>query len=271
MSFGVECIAASMLRLVRDEVQAPVPDGLVERLWARRASLKALELAIRRTPPYRRGKLRRLALRAIELARTTPGETGLAAAVAVVAHREPRAHLLQALGECVGFAKPNLDRIWREQAERAMRLTGLSFARGFSFPEEEGRWTDGEIAVLELPVDTPLDATVLVLMVVRAFFPPGATEFAFKTATGIGKVRRHVLRPEQGPRVELTVEARAVGTPARKAVIVLQLLDAGRPIALGLSDDPRLLGLYVERIEALADNGAPQAAPAGRGVPPPPA
>ena len=32
VKFGVECIAASMLRLVRDDLQAPVPDGLVERL-----------------------------------------------------------------------------------------------------------------------------------------------------------------------------------------------------------------------------------------------
>jgi hypothetical protein len=47
------------------------------------------------------------------------------------------------------------------------------------------------------------------------------------------------------------VAARAVGSGTCRIVVALRPTDARRPIALGLSHDPRLLGLFVERVDAL--------------------
>jgi hypothetical protein len=244
-----------MLRLISDEVGAPVPGGVIARLWGRQASLNALELAIRRVPPYRRRSLQQFALQAIHLAKSQSAETtsSFVAAVAILARAEPRAELLRAVREHMGLEDADLGLLWQEQATRPDRSAGLSFPRGFSFPEEAGRWTDGEIAVLEMPVDAPADATVRVRLDVRPFFPPGAKKFRFEMATGVGRPLRHVLTTEGGSPVEVIAVARAVGSGMRRVVIALRLTDAGRPIALGLSDDPRLLGLFLEHAEVLQD------------------
>jgi hypothetical protein len=251
--FGFGCIAASMLRLISDEVRAPIPAGVIERLWGRQASLNALELVILRIPPYRRRSLQQLALKAIHLAHSESAETasGFAAALNIVARPGPRAQLLQAVRKLAGFENADLHLLWQEQAARASCSTGQSFPRGFSFPEDEGRWTDGEIAILEVPADAPLAATVRVRLVVRPFFPPGAKRFRFEMATGVGLIHRRVLTTEGGTPVDVIVAARAIGSGKHRVVIALRLTDAGRPMALGLSDDPRLLGLFLEHVEVL--------------------
>jgi GT2 family glycosyltransferase len=159
----------------------------------------------------------------------------------------------------------HLRRVWRDEAARDVKpdTAERMFIKGFSFPEAEGRWTDGKLSVMEVPVDAPLDAVVRVRLVVRPFIPPGVSKFAFATATGMDPVGRHVLTTQGGSPVEVILATRAVGSGKRRAVIALGLTDAKCPTALGLSDDPRVLGLFVERVEALrsesiASNVEPQ-------------
>ncbi len=254
-------IAAHMLRLIRDELQVSMPKDVIERVGARAAPFDRLVLAVCRTPPYLRTAPQRLLLKAIEIAKSEPDVPGTFWACVRFILRRP--HVLARLiaegrTELPWQARPDPAAIWREEAARETVLdpAGPSFRSGFSFPENDGRWTDGKVAVLELPVAAALGASVDVRMVVRPFFPPKKTTFDFRIAASGDAVTRHVLSTSGGSPVAVTIAARAVGATARKVVIVLQLIATGRPIALGLSDDPRLLGLFVESVEVPGDKNA---------------
>jgi hypothetical protein len=169
-------------------------------------------------------------------------------------HRHLRTQVFAAIyDQLAGMRRPNLAAIWQDQASRETTFDSRkpSFRRGFSLPDEDGRWTDGKVALLELPVDVPLDTIVRVRFVVFPFIPPGLKQFCCRITSGIGAVRQQVFTYDEGTAIEMVLRARAVGRTARKVVIAFELTDAGRPIALGLSDDPRLLGLLVRSVEAL--------------------
>ena len=246
--YGYGFAAASMLHLIEVEANVAIPKGVIQRLWGRQATLNSLELSLRRIPPYRRGAVSQLTLQAIQLAKVKSTRNSFLAVIAVLARTGSGASLLRGIWKQAGLGKIDLQSLWLNQAVSLASRNGVSFAHGFSFPEAEGRWTDGQLAILEVPADAVIGTVVQVRLLLRPFFPPGAVEFRFNSATGTGSIRRHVLTVAGGSPVEVVVDARVVGEKSRKVVIVLRLLDAGRPIAYGLSDDMRLLGLLIERV-----------------------
>jgi putative nucleotidyltransferase-like protein len=253
-------MAASMLRMISKELQAPIPDGIIERIWRDAAPFPALELALRHNPSNLQRPFTRWALRAFDIARTEPvaATSSLGKMIAILFRSSLRAKAIRAAKQellpWLGRSA-ELEELWRDYAARETDFGSASvvFPHGFSYPESGGRWTNSKFAVLEMPVDAPIDASVRVRLVVRPYLPPGAKRFAFDTATGTGRAELHVLTTKQDNRFETTVAARAVGIATRKAVIAFRLVDAACPSALGLADDPRLLGLCIQSVEIVQD------------------
>ena len=247
-------IAAPMLGLIRDEFNVPMPGGIVERIWRDAAPGKGFELFIRRRPPYGRGGLERWVLRLLEVARTTPERPGAWRQWRRLALSHPaalRRIISASLVDFHFFKRGALRRLWTEQAAGQSPDTGdaPAFVRGFSIPEIEGRWTDGQFAVFEVPVEAPAGAIIPVTLGLAPFLPGDAKSFKLQITGGVGAPRSHALRRADSFPAELLLNARVVGAGRRKVVIALHLKDAGYPQQLGLSDDLRQLGLNVKRID----------------------
>ena len=151
-----------------------------------------------------------------------------------------------------------LKKIWSSYLKNANdNFTETVFLEGFSFPEDSGRWTNARIAVLKLPIDKEMsNETISLCFNVLPFFPPGASSFAFDYYAGLGE-KNQVFRTEQGSPVNLYLEARVEGEHLPKVVIVFRLIDAGRPLSFGVSEDSRLLGLFIKHfsLNSLINSG----------------
>jgi hypothetical protein len=140
---------------------------------------------------------------------------------------------------------------------------------GFSFPETLGRWTDGRFAALSMQVN--MTGLVSLAIEVRPFLPPGAGDFSFSVFGGAGGSLSFTLPRADGWVSTITVQASALplsarsgGTPAvlndsgelaaRRGLVVLvfELTDADCPKDMGLSTDPRRLGLLVGDIRPIS-------------------
>jgi len=144
-----------------------------------------------------------------------------------------------------------LNRAWTKAAAEIKPLLGdkADFARGFSFPETEGRWTDGKLAILRLPINLPGESIDLRVTAIP-FYPPGTTGFVFDVISWPGRGRQHLLHRSEGSPARFTVENVPL-LSQRYALLVFRMLDAATPKLYGLSDDVRALGLLISRIEVL--------------------
>ena len=157
-----------------------------------------------------------------------------------------------------------LKRIWQQVACVAYpsRGSGVWFGQGFSIPEDEGRWTDRQFAVLEVPVDDRTRDPVAVELAVVPFLPPGTDNFRFVAYAGVGSVQQMAAGRTDPMPHKITLKARVVGRGQRKIVVALRMLDCQRPTDIGHSIDPRLLGLFVKQVVI---NGVTVFTPAGAG------
>jgi hypothetical protein len=139
-------------------------------------------------------------------------------------------------------------RLWNQIAAMTATHRGseLSYTRGFSQAESEGRWTDGHVAALEQPVEYPIGEVVEARLTVRPFIPAGHGEFRFSVDAGLG-VEQHRLTDPKATTIRLMARVAGIGSP--KVVVVFDLHDARSPKALDLADDPRLLGLFFLNVE----------------------
>lgn len=255
VSHGYGWIAASMLHLVAG-LGAPVPDGVVSRLWGRQTPFNAIELMVRRTAPHRRGSLQRVMLEFIQRAKAEPTSSAAAAVRAMFGRPEVRGELSTVARSYMGLERVDLPAVWTEQAAIPASSDTLNFVRGFSIPEQAGRWTDGKVAVLEMPVDAAANAIVPVRLKVTAFIPPRRLQCRFDVTAGAGNVARHTVWRHRGRGTEITVPARVIGGAQPKVVLAIRVRDARPPVAFGLSDDFRRLGLLIEDV-GLADGRMP--------------
>lgn len=244
---GYGWIAASMLHLVAG-LGAPVQDGVVSRLWGRQAPLNALELAVRRTAPHHRGSLQRVMLEFIQRAKAEPTSSAAAAVRAMLGRPAVRRELSTVARRHMGLDRVDLPAVWAAQAAVPAASDTLNFVRGFSIPEQAGRWTEGNVAVLEMPVDAAADTILPVRLKVTAFIPPRRFRCRFEVAAGAGDVVRYAAWRHRGRGAEFTVPARVIGGAQPKVVLAIRVRDARPPVAFGLSDDFRLLGLMVEDV-----------------------
>jgi hypothetical protein len=165
----------------------------------------------------------------------------------------------------------NARALWREFAakENAFPAPPIAYLHGFSFPETMGRWTDGRLAALAMQVN--VTGPVSVTLEVRPFLPPGASQFSFSAFGGADTDFSFTLRSAEDWVSTVTIQAVALPIPSELAgagpvdeygeckpkgfvILAFELSDAGCPMELGLSTDPRRLGLLVGDVRLVIEN-----------------
>jgi hypothetical protein len=255
--------AAQLLDVVAREMPALVPDGLVEQLWDYGPPGKSIEISIRAVPRAQRTQWQQFCVAFFTALRARfkapfRGRDWLRLPAAVIAAFDTGIVQFPFFGDAI------LKRIWQQSASAAYpsRGNGVWFGQGFSIPEDEGRWTDRQFAVLEVPVDDQTRGPVAVELVVVPFLPPGTDNFRFVVYSGIGSVQQMAAGRTDPMPYKIALKARVVGRGQRKIVIALRMLDCQRPTDIGHSIDPRLLGLFVKQVVI---NGVTVFTPAGAG------
>lgn len=241
--------AAQLLDVVAREMPALVPDGLVDQLWDYCPPGKSIEIAIRAVPRAQRTQWQQFGVAFLAALRARfrapfggrdwlklPG-AAMAAFDASIVHFP---HLRDAI----------LKRIWQQaaRATHSLRGTGVWFGQGFSIPEDEGRWTERQFAILEVEVDDQTRGPVAVELAVIPFLPPGTDKFRLVAYAGVGSVQQMTAGRTDAMPFRIALKAKIVGTAKRKVVIALRMLDCQRPTDIGHSIDPRLLGLFVKQV-----------------------
>jgi hypothetical protein len=253
--------AAQLLDVVAREMPVLVPDGLVEQLWDYGPPGKSTEISIRAVPWARRTPWQHFgvaffaALRARFKAPFGGRDWLKLPGAAIVAFDTSVAHFPL-------FRDAILKRIWQQtaRAEYPLRGKGVWFGQGFSIPEDEGRWTDRQFAIIEVSVDEPTSGSIAVELAVVPFLPPGTDSFRFVAYAGRGAAVQMAAGRNDAMPFKITLNAKIVGAGQRKIVIALRMLDAQRPMDIGHSIDHRLLGLFVKSVSI---NGVSVFTPAG--------
>jgi len=255
--------AAQLLDVVAREMPALVPDGLVEQLWDYGPPGKSIEISVRAVPRAQR----------------TPWQQFWVAFFAALRARFkspfrwrdwpklPEAAMAAFDASVVDFPlfrDAVLKRIWQQTASAAypLRGKGVWFGQGFSIPEDEGRWTDRQFAILEVPVDEQRLDSIAVALAVVPFLPPGTDSFPFAAYAGAGDVLQLTAGRNDPMPFKFTLNAGIVGSSQPKIVVALRMLDARRPMDIGHSIDHRLLGLFVKSVSI---DGVLVFTPAGAG------
>jgi len=253
--------AAQLLDVVAREMPALVPNGLVEQLWRYGPPGKSVEMRLRAVPPAQRTQWQHFgaaffpALRAQFRAPFRWSDWMTLPRAASTAFDAGITHFPL-------FRDAILKRIWKQAADTThpLRGKGVWFGQGFSIPEDEGRWTDHQFAVIDVPVDEQSQAFATIELGVIPFLPPGTDSFRFAAYTGTGEVLQVIAGRNDPMPFKLTLKAKIVGTGQRKIVVALRMLDTGRPMDIGHSIDHRLLGLFVKWV---AVDDVPVFTPAG--------
>ena len=255
--------AAQLLDVVAREMPALVPDGLVEQLWDYGPPGKSIEISIRAVPwaqrtPWQQFWVAFFASLRAQFKAPFRSRDWLKLPGAAMAALDASVVHFPLFGDAI------LKRIWQQtaSAEYPLRGKGVWFGQGFSIPEDEGRWTDRQFAIIEVPVDEQAHGSIGVELAVVPFLPPGTDSFRFVAYAGRGAVLQMAAGRDDAMPFKITLNAKIVGAGRRKIVVALRMLDAACPADIGLSIDPRLLGLFVKQV-AIA--GAPVFTPAVAG------
>jgi hypothetical protein len=255
--------AAQLLGVVAREMPALIPDGLVEQLWDYGPPGKSVEISIRALPRAQRTQWQQFGVAFFAALRSRfkapfRGLDWLKLPGAAIAAFDA------GIVQFPYFRDAILKRIWQQIASAAYpsRGSGVWFGQGFSIPEDEGRWTDRQFAVLEVSVGDRTRGPVAVELTVVPFLPPGKDNFRFVAYAGIGAVSPMAAGRTDAMPYKIALKARVVGHGQRKIVVALRMLDCQRPTDIGHSIDPRLLGLFVKQV---AIDGVTVFTPAGAG------
>ena len=238
---GAHWRALNVLRLIRDHADTPVPNHVLGALASRVPLSQRLRMRRQLSRGFRDSALRRLMLYTHPW-RFPPQPYEL---------RTPRplTFVLQ------WVVRNRLKRAWKAFQKSSHEPTMVDYPYGFSVPNTEGRWTTGELAIIELSIPGRSRRTVTVEIVAMPFVPPGRTAFNFRAFAGV-RIERHSVAYSDKVYLRLPAQVSQQG----KTVIALQLDDARSPSALGLNTDSRFLGLLVKSVAVLADGSEINAA-----------
>ena len=239
--------AAQLLDVVAREMPALVPDGLVDQLWDYGPPGKSIEISIRAVPRAQRTQWQHFGVAFFAALRARfkapfRGRVWLRLPGAAIAAFDA------GIVQFPFFRDAILKRVWQQSAADSPRGSGVWFGQGFSIPEDGGRWTDRQFAVLEMPIDDQTRGPVAVELAVVPFLPPGTDNFRFVAYAGIGAVQQMAAGRADAMPFRIALNAEIVGTAKRKVVVALRMLDCQRPTDIGHSIDPRLLGLFVKQV-----------------------
>jgi hypothetical protein len=121
-------------------------------------------------------------------------------------------------------------------------------AGGWSWPDPTGVWTDGDRArlILELKAD-PLSEAVLVLDVVP-FLTPEHAELTVDVRSSDTQLAHRMFREDDlEGRLVLRLPP-SVRDDTGRTVVDFQIHEPARPVDLGVSSDPRRLGLHLNSL-----------------------
>ena len=144
--------------------------------------------------------------------------------------------------EEVDRSLPFGEKIVFAEGSGAERLLG----EGWSGLEETGVWTDGEKASLVLkPTGVAPESAELVLAV-SGFVRPEHPELEVEVSAYDQRLAVRVFSHGEAQRLLRVPWPAAPGDGTGRTAFELRLSDPARPVDLGLGDDPRRLGLYLE-------------------------
>jgi Uncharacterised nucleotidyltransferase len=261
---------AACLAFLADELELPIPREALRGLRAARPSmLERLEFALRRSGPTHPGKARAALLAFQDFRRRTGGLVRRSAALAVGPYFRDRWALDAGAYRTIGYAlaaafgRPDwLRPLWLSQprlnllASLARGAGDLAFSalddhnffHGWSWPEANGRWTDGPEAIVALRPVRPVGNSI----VLRALVDPFVT-------TGHSAMRVSVWANDT--RVAVWWFWCGVSKPERRSVVPAAALRQGEPLLLtfvirrpcrpcdiGHSADTRDLGIFVRSL-----------------------
>jgi hypothetical protein len=234
--FSVGAKARLMLRLVREATDTAVPDHALRALGYAQALSAVGEVALSRLPQTAVLRMQTVILTQTKNAR-------LRRWINRARNRKP----------VIEANDKSLERIWRARSQRCVDIDRHEpiFLEGFSFPEEAGRWTDGGLAVLVVPIDATSEGHVAVRLTALPFCAPGANTSVFDVCVGPNSTTRRSMHFKDGVPAAFAADRAMVLEAPTRIVIVLRPLDAAAPAMFNLSDDVRLLGLMIQRVEII--------------------
>jgi len=144
---------------------------------------------------------------------------------------------------------------------------GWAFAREgwWSRPDAWGTWTNGRRAVVRLPPPEPAEVGVSLDMMMAAFVNRAHPRQRVLLRVNGRPLQSWVFRDgdfDGGPKRFRVAIPPAVIAEGRALRVEFELPDATSPMALGLSEDPRELGLAMVRM-SVQPMGRPSGAPSG--------
>jgi hypothetical protein len=126
------------------------------------------------------------------------------------------------------------------------------FIEGWFYPEEEGRWSNGRLGVLALPLTEAQQAGEPVRF--RGHTMRGRNSSSRLRVSGGASTERHDYGAQQGPDFDLSVVVRPEPQLGGAGLVLFWAPDAISPLERGDSDDSRRLGVFLRTNQA-ADGG----------------
>jgi hypothetical protein len=234
-------LAAAYFAALHENCGVDPPPAAASALAPMNGALPGREWRLRLTPPPLRNPLHLRALAAIDRrSRRAP-------------HGAAAPGLVEAALRQYGAGEMSMKLLWR--LARGRMRGGASgaprFLEGFSYPERDGRWTDGRWALLTIPLSEAERRGAPVWFNGHAFLAGGEST---KIVVCAGR-QPVVWTPLQPDGVTgFAVSCRGVDRLGGDALVLIFLPEATSPLRAGLSKDRRQLGLFIRRAWRL---GAP--------------
>lgn len=271
----LEVPVGALVTLLHDVLAVPVPAAARRDLRTRRPAIAdRTEFALRRRRPHELGRLASAFLALQDHRRRTGDLIRRPLPATVVPFARARWQLDDSRGALAYLAFAALGRPrWlrralagdpRSRALAARDLVKLTEGRldlraraeprdslvyGWSFPEADGRWTDGNEALLAVRIDASSPADLPVRVRATPCLHPRHPALDVEVWANDRPVATWAFRYGAAtPSLDFSVPGRVVESREVLAVAFV-LRSPCRPIALGLSLDPRRLGLFVEQVQ----------------------
>lgn len=232
--YGLEAPALAFLGDLIRSGAVDVPGDLMAVLDAGISPEKQKEWATRAIAPERRSNLQRWRLERQDAA----------------FHRDDRHFALPTLREIrlrrLGLGRVTAGTLWQAARDRLVHgpVEDLQFLEGFSYPENDGRWSMGRWSVIALPLSVAQQAGEPVRL--NAYPFPGKIGRARIVAIGGCETLDRVIRGDVfNP--NLAIAVRPLPELGGGGLILLWLPDAMTPRSVNGAADNRELGLFIRR------------------------
>lgn len=244
-------VATTVLSSLNECVPGLVPAERIRALAQQTSVFERIESRVRASASS--SIARRLSVRMLDRIRATRGDRSWVRTLCtIVLAKETWTKAITALVCAMPdrYTGLQLRRIWhsadRHKPSEVSRFGEPEFPIGWSGPEESGRWSVDRFQLVRLYVPTPAKSEVLVRLQVRAFIPDAKSRINVALFAGVRGQEVSLGAESNWPSVvAVPALVRSNGTVA----IALKVLNPVSPAEVGLSDDPRALGLFVERVE----------------------